>query len=87
MSGTPKQSASVRDAKRYLAQAVAAEREAKKIISFITREGRILMDEKEFHELQNLVLLAGSDFATMDSHLGSYGRLGPNSKRFAVVKQ
>ena len=82
-----RQSASVRDAKKYLAQAIAAGIEAKKIISFVTREGRLLLDDKEFHQLQDLALIAGAQFSVIESHLSRYSRMSVGSNRFAVIQK
>jgi len=49
--------------------------------------GRLLIDEDSLHEVKALAERAGSLIATIESNYGSYGRMTPFSKKFAVIKK
>jgi len=73
--------------KADLAASILSLKKAKIAIEFATREGRLLLDLDDYHELKELALILGADVATIESHLGSYGRMFPASKKFAVISK
>lgn len=47
---------------------------------------RMLLSEEEIHEVQSLSLEAGALIASIETNYGSYSRIAPYSKKFAVQK-
>jgi len=75
----------IKEAKANLARAIVHAKIARQIIELVTKEGRMMLKDEEFHQLKDLALIVGNDVATIDSYLGSYGRMSFGSERFAVV--
>jgi hypothetical protein len=78
---------SVRDIKSHLAEAVVAAKKAKAAIRFITQQGRLLMAEADFHQIQEQVLILGNDAGTMDTFLAEWHRMGVSGKSFVAARE
>jgi predicted metallo-beta-lactamase superfamily hydrolase len=72
---------------RNLKGALILVADAKIIIAHHVETARLLMDDKQFHELQVIALKIGSDIATIETYLNEFERVGMHSKKFIPAKK
>lgn len=67
--------------KKQLKEIVAASEIVSRWTQGVVRIGRLMVDEKEIHELQDLACQAGAHIKTIEDDLKSFGRYLPFVKK------